>query len=226
LSASEVNSYSPHFPPPPPTLLWSDEFPNDVGYTFTSGNSISGGVLTFQPASTGDGFVKSMGISLPETFTARFHGWKVTSLTWAASFSFAFGFQSNTTPVNYLSVTEAWGIDIFRRGNPPTAGNMVNRFKAAHLGSRNTVSGGENGTNITAGVKYYVQAEKLAGSTGTLSIFTDSAFTTLATPVISGTLTENPTLGSLTHFALAGQSFSGTQIIDLDKVEVWDSTPP
>ena len=223
MSSSEVNSYQ--FPAPPPALLWEDDFSSSSGYTFTTGNSISGGVLTFQPASTGDGFVKAMGVSLPETFTARFHGWKVTSYTWAASFSFVFGFQSDTTPVNYLSQTEAWGIDIFRRNNPPSAGNMINRFKAAHLGSRSGVSGGENGTNLTTGVKYYVQAEKLAGNTGTISIFTDAAFTNLLTPTISGTLTQNPTTGSLQYFALAGQQFSGTQIINLDKVEVWDSTP-
>jgi hypothetical protein len=199
---------------------YEDDFSSDSGYTFTSGNSISGGVLTAKPAGS-LGFTKPLGFTLDNTFMVRIHGWEVQSgYSWSSSMAYYFGFSDTATNTAYNGSGNAWGFKIFNRNS----GGMINNIWTKLSGSTSSggnSSVGEGGTNLVVGTKYYIEMKKTGNGSAELRIYSDSDFTTLHTAAwISDTAMSNPT--GLDHFALQGQTTGGTHVAKLDKIEIWN----
>ena len=201
---------------------FEDEFTSDTDYTFTSGNSISGGVLTAKPAGS-LGFTKPLGFTLGNTFVARVHGWEVQSgYSWSSSMSYIFGFSNTATNTAYNGSGNAWGFKIFNRNSGGMINNIWTKLNGS-LSSGGNSTVGEGGTDLVAGTKYYIEMKKTGDGSAELRIYSDSDFTTLHTSAwISDTAMSNPT--GLDHFALQGQTIGGTHIAKLDKIEVYNNT--
>ena len=201
-------------------LTYEDDFSSDSGYTFTSGNSISGGVLTAKPAGS-LGFTKPLGFTLDNTFVVRIHGWEVQSgYSWSSSMSYIFGFSNTATNTAYNGSGNAWGFKIFNRNSGGMINNIWTKLNGS-LSSGGNSTVGEGGTDLVAGTKYYIEMKKTGDGSAELRIYSDSDFTTLHTSAwISDTAMSNPT--GLDHFALQGQTVGGTHIAKLDKIEIWN----
>ena len=201
---------------------FEDEFTSDTDYTFTSGNSISGGVLTAKPAGS-LGFTKPLGFTLGNTFVARVHGWEVQSgYSWSSSMSYIFGFSNTATNTAYNGSGNAWGFKIFNRNSGGMINNIWTKLNGSLSGGGNSTVG-EGGTDLVTGTKYYIEMKKTGDGSAELRIYSDSDFTTLHTSAwISDTAMSNPT--GLDHFALQGQTIGGTHVVDIDKIEVYNNT--
>ena len=201
-------------------LTYEDDFSSDSGYTFTSGNSISGGRLTAKPAGS-LGFTKPLGFTLDNTFVVRIHGWEVQSgYSWSSSMSHIFGFSNTATNTAYNGSGNAWGFKIFNRNSGGMINNIWTKLNGS-LSSGGNSTVGEGGTDLVAGTKYYIEMKKTGDGSAELRIYSDSNFTTLHTAAwISDTAMSNPT--GLDHFALQGQTVGGTHIAKLDKIEIWN----
>ena len=201
-------------------LTYEDDFSSDSGYTFTSGNSISGGRLTAKPAGS-LGFTKPLGFTLDNTFVVRIHGWEVQSgYSWSSSMSYIFGFSNTATNTAYNGSGNAWGFKIFNRNSGGMINNIWTKLNGS-LSSGGNSTVGEGGTDLVAGTKYYIEMKKTGDGSAELRIYSDSNFTTLHTAAwISDTAMSNPT--GLDHFALQGQTVGGTHIAKLDKIEIWN----
>ena len=217
--AYEVIHATPAIWTMPPT--YEDDFSSDSGYTFTSGNSISGGRLTAKPAGS-LGFTKPLGFTMDNTFVVRVHGYEVQSgYSWSSSMSYYFGFSDTATNTAYNGGGNAWGFKIYNRsGSNSAINNVWTKVNGTKTGGGNSTVG-ENGTDLVVGTKYYIEMKKTGNTTGELRIYSDSDFTTLhSTAYITDSAMGNPT--GLNHFALQGQTIGGTHIFKVDKIEIWN----
>jgi hypothetical protein len=202
---------------------WEDDFSSDSGYTFGTGNSISGGVLTCRPASTSLGFTKALGFTLDnDKWVMRIHGWEVQSgYSWSSSMVYTFGFSDQSGLVAHNGSGNNFGFQIFNR---LSAGTMINNVRSklngvSGTGGNNTV--GENGTDLVVGTKYYIECKRTSATSGELRIYSDSDFTTLHSTAYISNATMNAATG-LDHFSLQAQTNGGTHVVNIDKIEIWN----
>lgn len=202
---------------------WEDDFSSDSGYTFGTGNSISGGVLTCRPASTSLGFTKALGFTLDnDKWVMRIHGWEVQSgYSWSSSMVYTFGFSDQSGLVAHNGSGNNFGFQIFNR---LSAGTMINNVRSklngvSGTGGNSTV--GENGTDLVVGTKYYIECKRTSATSGELRIYSDSNFTTLHSTAYISAVTMNAATG-LNHFSLQAQTNGGTHVVNIDKIVVYN----
>ena len=204
------------------TPTYTEDFSSDSGYTFASGNSISGGVLTCKPAGS-LGFVKDLGATLDDDkWTMRIYGWKVqgSGYSWSAAMAFLFGVSDQSTNQAYNGNGDAFGFQVFVRASGGMVNNVVARNDGTY-GSGGNSSVGESGTNLSTDTKYYIEFKRTSATAGELRIYSDEDFTTLHTAAY----VSDSALGAATglrYFTLNGQTTGGTHVVTIDKVEFWD----
>lgn len=206
----------------PTSVTLTDDFSSSSGYTFGTGNSISGGVLTCRPASTSLGFTKALGFTLDnDKWVMRIHGWEVQSgYSWSSSMVYMFGFSDQSGLVAYNGSGNNFGFQIFNRNS----GGMINNVRSKLNGTGGTggnSSVGEGGTNLVVGTKYYIECKRTSATSGELRIYSDSDFTTLHSTAYISDATMNAATG-LDYFSLQAQTGGGTHVVNIDKIVVYN----
>ena len=203
-------------------ITYEDDFSSSSGYTFATGNSISGGVLTFKPAGS-LGFTKALGFTMDnEKWVMRVHGYTLQSgFSWSAAMSSMFGFSDQSGLVAYNGSGNNFGFNIHPR---TSAGYTVNNVRSKLNGSMSTggnATVGERATDLVVGTKYYIECKRTSATSGELRIYSDSNFTTLHTTAYVSDVTMNASTG-LTHLSLQGQTSGGNHVVTCDKIVIYN----
>ncbi len=229
-----VNSTSITEPAPESSPDWTEDFTDCTSttdcdgageYSMGAGNSIdiTNDRLIIQQASTSLGFTKDMqdadalgsGNNVDDDdWVLRLHGWKTTSFTWNTAMTHSVGFSDQSPAVIYSGAGDAFGFNSFDR---TTANNGILKIASRDNGT-DVRTGTEFATDLGTNT-YYVEMIRSNGTDFTITFYQNSDFTNIFNQQ-TGTITGDPT--NLRYFTLNAQTFGGTHVTQIDKVEFWN----